>query len=345
MSAYDTLPLGSCILGKKLDADYYATVQAAIQPSNNSRLTGPHRSGFFFAYGKRSALEELQRKPVKHLVGFTGRQDLSAEGWRGTHLIAQVVTALHLIPVSGHAYGADLAVEMGGLSKNEFSRFSNKTNDIQLRQLVVLPSGIRSRAPKHFFLDEAVVEQDGIFIALLPGRSKLATELLSPRDRLIVELSDLLIVTEAGVRGTMDTIHWAIELGRPIVAIKWNEVTEARTGWLILQELSREEPNIRMLEKMLKRHFSHQTWHYSFSPMHPTERAKDVPKDGSRNRPGYRSPAECAQTLVRKVKSNKVRIGFLEVDDVLPPHDGNQRKRNTKAANIRDFLLKFIQRI
>ncbi len=329
---------------------YYGRVIKEIDPHANEKA--------LWVYGARPFTQEGCQNRHTPTLGFTGTQNLTNKGFRVTHLVAQVAAALGICTVAGNAYGVDLTVMLGTLSRDEFCQtIQERIIDPPVRQIAVLPSGILSRAPKFSYVERGLLADDGLYISLLCSNAPLRQELLSPRDRLIVELSDALVVTEAGNRGTFDTIVWAIETRTPIIAVDWGRTDKegVRSGCHILRELkdqAEREPGQRKLSeltKLLREPFEALTSLYHFSCAHSEERFDEVPRDGSGNRKGYQSPRELGEHLLDKIleyqnDSSSPMINLIDYKDITPPHNGEPLKRNDKAREVSKRLWKLIPR-
>jgi predicted Rossmann fold nucleotide-binding protein DprA/Smf involved in DNA uptake len=349
MTGFEPIPydLEKEILGKSLsDPDYYKNVISEFDQNPKNRV--------LWGCGKKSVTQAVSQNENILALGFTGTQDSSNEGFRVTHLIAQVAAAHGICTIAGNAYGVDIAVMLGTLSRDEFS-FIFEAGENPVHQIVALPSGIRSRAPRISYVEKGVYEDNGLYISLLNNDKPLRRELLSPRDRLIVELSDALIVTEAGNRGSFDTIIWAIETKKPILAIDWGRTDEkdVRSGCHILRELKKqsENPNEEKLDKLVEllgEPLKAQTTHYHFSSAHPRKRSDEVPRDGSGNKVGYQNPEAFAKHLLDKIgeyrSSHGPMINLVYFREIMPPHNGDAAKRERKARIVAKYLQELIRK-
>jgi predicted Rossmann fold nucleotide-binding protein DprA/Smf involved in DNA uptake len=269
--------------------------------------------------------------------------------------MAQVAAALGICTIAGNTYGVDIATMLGTLSHGEFSAIGYQDKDPDVRQIVALPSGMQSREPRVLYIEEGVLKDRGVYVSLLNNNFPLQTELLSPRDRLIVELSDGLVVTEAGNRGAFDTIIWAIEAQKPILAIDWGrtDTRDVRSGCHVLRALKEQaekdpkEDQPDTLAALLDGPLQAQTTHYHFSSAHPSEKANEVPQDGSGNKEVYQNSRTLAVHLLAEIRKYQSCTGhplirLVFAGKVMPPHNGNARDRRRKAEGVKQCLQELI---
>jgi len=345
-------PLEQPLLRRPLDKRYYGTVA--------KQLNAPGASECIWCFGNEAVIEAHKNGEYIPAVGFTGTQQISNEGFRVTSLLAQVASALGFCVVTGHAYGVDMAAMTGALSWRDVSEaVGDRLVESPIRQIVALPSGIKSRAPRYSFIESGLLEGNGLYLSLLDDERAIQYSVLSPRDRLIVDMSDVLIVTEAGVRGSMDTINWAIEQGKKVLAVdggdggrdpvkrgyRWYRNPE-KTSYGILRELCESEPDLKTLERLLETHFAAQVSNYDFSCAHPHLRCRDVCGNGCSNRPGYRTCPELARHLLETVNRNgcynSPSIELVRLKEIEPPHEYDSLNVWRKAERIAFHLRRLL---
>jgi len=345
---YELCPLTEQIqiLGRKLDDKYYNNVINSIKsPSDNHGLA---------LFAKDSALRVLSRRDERvPAIAITGTQDISHEGFRVTHLIAQVAAYLGYCNVLGNTYGVDTTGMLGALSGLCEPEVFDNTNlqagatpDIPI--IVCLPSGIKSRVPKCPYIEQGVLRANGLYLSLLDSNDPLRTDLLSPRDRLMVDFCDILIVTEGGNRGVFDTVIWALEARKPVLALDWldGDHDPNTSSYGILRELQACQPDLARLTQLLRPCLEYQTSHYRFSPAHRDRRRVT---DASENDKGFTNEKEFAEHLSTIVRESRAEgqelVHLVSASQVTPKHNGHLDDWREKAKTIADEFTKIMQAV
>lgn len=303
--SYFRCDLTAGIMGRLLDVGYYA---------NAIRRSLPHADPLaLWGLGNNQVTQVVSEGHRLASIAFTGTQDVTSEGFRVTHLLAQVASALGFCTVAGNAYGIDMAMMLGTLSRSEYSHLFDHDagREAGVRQIVVLSCGLNLRVPKYSYIETGIIRDDGLYLAFINDRTPLIRDLLSLRAGLIVDLADALIVTEAGNRGALDTVNRAIESWKPVLAIDWGKDDRAycRTGCHVLRELASDRPDCDRLSVLIAPYLQYQTSIYDYSCAHPEFRHSEVPVDGSGNLDAYKSSRALSEHLLERVDTYKCRTG------------------------------------
>ena len=141
-----------------------------------------------------------------------------------------------------------------------------------------------------------------------------------------------------------DTIIWAIELGKKVIAVDWGKKGESDSAYWILRELKSDDPCISYLARLLEPVLEYETGTFHFSPAHPEKLATKETSPEDWNKLGYRNPEELARHLLERVCETKLRIGhepitLIDSTDIKPPHNGDPRERKRKALVVKEILL------
>ncbi|NEE03663.1 DNA-protecting protein DprA [Phytoactinopolyspora halotolerans] len=138
----------------------------------------------------------------RHVAGDIAA-DLAARGW---------------IVVSGAAYGIDAAAHRGCLAMGGVT-------------VAVLACGLDMDYPRSHSELLARIAQDGVVVSeLAPGMQPMRSRFIA-RNRLIAALTSGTVVVEAARRsGALSTAHWAVKLGREVMAVPGPVTSEQSSG-------------------------------------------------------------------------------------------------------------------
>lgn len=151
-------------------------------------------------------------------VAIVGSRKPSAYGRQVTEQISRGLAERGAVIVSGMAHGVD------GIAHQACIRGNGTT-------IAVLPGGIDSPYPaSHRGLAEDIVDSGGLLMSEdEPGLPAMQFRCLK-RNRLVIGMADLLIVTEANLRGgSMGTATLALEQGKDVYAVPGN-ITSPLSG-------------------------------------------------------------------------------------------------------------------
>lgn len=166
----------------------------------------------------------------KKLVAIVGSRRMSQYGKR---VLAEIVPRLigqGCVTVSGFMYGIDvemhrLTIENGG------------------KTIGVFGWGIDAPIiPENQNLYDKVLESDGLFLSELEPSELGALWTFPQRNRIVVGLSDMVIVIEAGMKsGSLNSAEWARKFGKPVYAVPGSIFSNVSLGsnWLIEQGLAK----------------------------------------------------------------------------------------------------------
>jgi DNA processing protein len=171
-------------------------------------------------------------KLVRHekIVAIVGSRKMSAYGKQVLSEIVPRLVEMGYVTVSGFMYGVDiemhrLTIEHGG------------------QTIGVFGWGIDAPIiPENEYLYHKVIESNGLFLSEL-SPNQLGTLWTFPaRNRIVVGLSDIVIVVEAGIKsGSLNSADWARKMGKPVYAVPGSIFSSVSEGcnWLLSQGLAK----------------------------------------------------------------------------------------------------------
>ncbi|MDX2177343.1 MAG: DNA-processing protein DprA [Candidatus Sumerlaeia bacterium] len=153
----------------------------------------------------------LLRAPLR--VALVGTREPSPEAAAAAEMLACELARLGAVLVSGGARGIDQAAHAGALAAGG-------------RTICCLPHGIGYPRPD---LPWAARAEGVLLASLLPPHARPSTSSPVARNRLIAELADAVVASEAGpASGTMHCLRAAFELGRPVFFLRMDGGPELR---------------------------------------------------------------------------------------------------------------------
>jgi DNA processing protein len=161
-------------------------------------------------------LEALLAKPRLSVVGS---RKVTPYGKQVTEQLIEAVAAAGVVIISGLAIGVD------GIAHNATLGVGSKT-------IAVLPAGLDQIYPSsHQQLAHRIVEQGGALISEYPdGTPPFKTNFIA-RNRLVAGLGDAVLITEAAAKsGTLHTVNFALEQGKPVLAVPGNITSPQSEG-------------------------------------------------------------------------------------------------------------------
>jgi DNA processing protein len=155
---------------------------------------------------------------VERSVAVVGARDCTTYGAECASDIGADLTDGGWTVVSGAAYGIDGCAHRGALAMNRPT-------------VAVLACGADVDYPRsHATLLDRIAEEGVVVSEQAPGQTPLRSRFLS-RNRLIAALSVGTVVVEAAVRsGSLNTLHWADQLGRTTMAVPGPVTSQASGG-------------------------------------------------------------------------------------------------------------------
>lgn len=163
-----------------------------------------------------ASLEELLTMPT---VGIVGSRKVTPYGRDVTEEFTASLTRAGICIVSGLALGVDSIAHASAL------KAKGKT-------IAVLPSGIKAIYPaSHRGLARNILTSGGTLVSEYADDFKPRRESFIERNRIIAALSDALLVTEAAEKsGSLHTANFALELGKPVLAVPGNITSPTSAG-------------------------------------------------------------------------------------------------------------------
>lgn len=160
-------------------------------------------------------LAEQLKAPV---LGIVGSRKVTVYGRQMTERFAEAAARQGICVVSGLAIGVDSIAHEACLRANG-------------RTIAVLPSGLKSIYPAmHRGLARKIIEKQGTLISEYADEDRPHQGSFIERNRIIAGLSDALLVTEAAERsGSLYTANFAMEIGKPVLAVPGN-ITSPTSG-------------------------------------------------------------------------------------------------------------------
>lgn len=157
--------------------------------------------------------------PLKHTLGdlpvaIVGARACTAYGSTVATEFAERLANQSCAIVSGGAFGIDAAAHRGALSSH-LSLYERG------RTIAVLPCGLdMAYPPAHASLFENIVKNGGTLVSMLPPGTPPTRQRFMDRNGLIVALSRGVVIVEGSLRsGTLNASNWAVQLGRPLMAV------------------------------------------------------------------------------------------------------------------------------
>ncbi len=148
-----------------------------------------------------------------------GSRKVSAYGKAVTLGLAGELAKAGVVIISGLALGVDslahkAALDAGGLT------------------IAVLPSGVENIYPAgHYGLAMQILQQGGALVSEYPAGERAYKDHFIARNRIASGLGDALLITEAAEKsGTLHTANFALEQGRPVLAVPGNITSPTSVG-------------------------------------------------------------------------------------------------------------------
>ncbi len=163
------------------------------------------------------------------MVAIVGSRKMSQYGKRVLSEIVPKLVERGYVTISGFMYGIDiemhrLTIENGG------------------QTIGVLGWGIDAPIiPENENLYHKVLESEGLFLSELPPLQLGTLWSFPARNRIVVGLSELIIVVEAGRKsGSLSSADWARKMGKPVYAVPGSIFSSVSEGcnWLLSQKLA-----------------------------------------------------------------------------------------------------------
>lgn len=156
-------------------------------------------------------------------IGVVGTRKPTEYGKEVAQWCGQVYAENDLVVVSGLAYGIDSITQQAAVSNNG-------------RTIAVLGTNITSPYPsQNEDLYETIIKKNGIVISEYPPGASITRAAFVLRNRIIVGLSENLVVVEGGEKsGSLISATYAAENGRDVFAVPGHITSEQSVGPHIL---------------------------------------------------------------------------------------------------------------
>ena len=153
-----------------------------------------------FYYGDLSLVNE-------NTIAMVGMRNPSEYGKNSAISISKFLAKHNQVVVSGLAKGIDTYCHIGAI-------------DQKGKTIAVLGSGIDYCYPSRNFLIYEIIKKDHLIVSEYPGMTKPHRKYFPARNRIVVGLSQKLVVVEAKRKsGTMISVGFALEQGKEIYCV------------------------------------------------------------------------------------------------------------------------------
>ena len=161
-------------------------------------------------------VNELLKKPC---VTVVGSRKVSAYGKSVTSSLAGELASAGIVIISGLALGVDSLAHKSALDASGLT-------------IAVLPSGLDRVYPaSHQSLARQIIEQGGALVTEYPEGTDPYPSNFIARNRIASGLGDVLLITEAAEKsGTLHTANFALEQGKPVLAVPGNITSPTSVG-------------------------------------------------------------------------------------------------------------------
>lgn len=156
-------------------------------------------------YQRGSPLEELLQRPC---VAIVGSRKPTSYGQQVTHSLALRLARQGVTIISGLAFGVDSIAHRAALEADGAT-------------IAVLPCPLEAIYPaSHTQLAETIAAKGGTLVTEYAQQPTVFKHSFIARNRIIAALADVVVVTEAAARsGSLHTAAFALELGKPVMAV------------------------------------------------------------------------------------------------------------------------------
>ena len=150
----------------------------------------------------------LNNSLFEKTVAIIGSRNMSRYGVQVLAEIVPKFVEAGFTTISGFMYGID----------TEVHRLTLKNGG---KTVAVLGYGIDHDIDmENNNLYHKMIESDGLFLSEYPGMTGGRTWTFPQRNRIVVGLSDMIVVVEAGIKsGSLNSASWALRQGKPIFAV------------------------------------------------------------------------------------------------------------------------------
>lgn len=158
--------------------------------------------------------------PSSPSTAVVGTRNPSQSGRNFAHQSGEIASELGIALVSGLALGIDTAAHQGSLTNNAVN-------------VAVLACDVRYPTPKsNVKLAESILENGGCLVAEVPPGTTTESRNLVARNRIQAAWARNLIMAECGIpSGTLHTVRFALEIGRPVGVYVSEHQTAGEESW------------------------------------------------------------------------------------------------------------------
>ncbi|MCE7897939.1 MAG: DNA-protecting protein DprA [bacterium] len=174
---------------------------------------------------------ELKEEYFAKTVAIVGSRRMSRYGRSVIEEIVPKLCGTGYTIVSGLMYGVDQlahkkTLESGGLAVGVLGWGIERVND-----------------PESDRLTDEIVAHGGVVLSEYPDDMRGQLWTFPQRNRIVVGLSDIIIVIEAGIKsGTMSTAQWAKKMGKPVYAVPGSMFAKTSEGANLMIETGLAKP-------------------------------------------------------------------------------------------------------
>lgn len=189
----------------------YVSYNAKAFPAGLTELADPPK-GLYFA----GPLDTHLSHPC---VAIVGSRKVSPYGVAVTKRLAKELAERGVVVVSGLALGTDSIAHEAAL-------------DAGGRTIAVLPTGLESIYPRsHAALGKRIYDSGNVLVSEYRSSDPPMRHQFLARNRIIAALSMAVLIPEAAERsGSLHTANFALEIGRPVLAVPGNITSDLSRG-------------------------------------------------------------------------------------------------------------------
>lgn len=183
---------------------------------------------------------ELKEEYFAKTIAIVGSRRMSRYGRSVVEEIVPSLCGAGYTIVSGLMYGVDQlahkkTLECGGLAVGVLGWGIERAND-----------------PESDRLTDEIVVHGGVVLSEYSSDSRGQLWTFPQRNRIVVGLSDIIIVIEAGIKsGTMSTAQWAKKMGKPVYAVPGSMFAKTSEGANFMIESGLARPlNTQVIESL-----------------------------------------------------------------------------------------------
>lgn len=163
----------------------------------------------------------LGNLPQQHrpTISIVGTRKPTAYGQEITYRMSYDLAKAGIVIVSGLALGIDAIAHKAAL-------------DAGGTTIAIMPGGLDKISPRtNLAIAQQIVQQGGALIAEHPPGYEVYKGSFVQRNRIVAGIADGVLVTEAAIKsGTLHTVGFALDFGRPVMAVPGNVTNPLSSG-------------------------------------------------------------------------------------------------------------------